>query len=128
MGPWFMTMGTFISESPSQPRFVTSRCGGNEIEKIIYYNIPNALSYVLKILHLRPIKTRFFDAKVVRISWKCLNRKAMLVLAGFRHLHFREISRVIEAFTPIFCTIPHSMYILPLDPLKPLKRNNPHLY
>jgi len=52
----------------------------------------------------------------------------MLVLARFRHLHFREIGRVVEAFTPIFCTIPHSMYLLPLDPLNLIKENNPHLY
>lgn len=49
------------------------------------------------------------------------------MLARFCHLHFREIRRVVEAFTPIFCTIPHSMY-LPLNPLSPLKENNPHLY
>ena len=110
---WDRGLRIFISESPSQPGFVTSRCRGNEAEKIIYYIIPSAV--LCSEDHLRPIDS-VFDAKVVHISWRCLDRKAMFVLARFRHLHFREIGRVVKTFTFAFCTamtIPHSMCLLP---------------
>ena len=55
----------------------------------------------------------------------------MFVPARFRHLHFCEIGRVVKTLAFTFrtaITIPHFMYLLPLDLLNLLKENNPHLY